>query len=514
MRWLPLRNSAAATAIAAGDDPGGRVMDKATLLQPARWRDRLCSHPLTALFVLLGAYYVAAKISIGFITLPAGVAVVWLPNAVLLFCLLRLQKARYWMLPFVILAEIAADAPVFPWQQAALLGIANIMEVTVAYLLMRRMRMSPSLSSLSDQLKFLLAGPVVGAFIGGLLGAAVIKLFQTNPETYLVVLRVWWFGDALGLLILTPLLLSLSLHGTYEKLSVNRMDWTVLAFTAMLLLTMFLRPEEEMVLTPVMLLPSVLYLAYRFSQHYVTWIVAIITLILVLRLSHHYHISDSLQSADLEVLRLQEFIFILAIMSMGFSALIRQIRLNEYELEKRVAQRTEELVRINDQLTWVARTDALTGLLNRRAAFDAVSTVLDYCNRYQHPLALLMLDLDHFKSINDRHGHQAGDQMLRALGQLLAGTVRSTDIAGRYGGEEFILVAPEMDAETARRFAERLLAEVRKLVIVSEQTSITATMSIGLAMYRPGDNLEQLLSRADELLYLAKARGRNQVATQ
>ena len=162
----------------------------------------------------------------------------------------------------------------------------------------------------------------------------------------------------------------------------------------------------------------------------------------------------------------------------------------------------------------MARTDALTGLLNRRAAFDAVSTVLDYCNRYQHPLALLMLDLDHFKLINDRHGHQAGDQMLRALGQLLAGTVRSTDIAGRYGGEEFILVAPEMDAETARRFAERLLAEVRKLVIVSEQTSITATVSIGLAMYRPGDNLEQLLSRADELLYLAKARGRNQVAAQ
>lgn len=157
--------------------------------------------------------------------------------------------------------------------------------------------------------------------------------------------------------------------------------------------------------------------------------------------------------------------------------------------------------------------DELTGLYNRRAFFDLGEQLLVRARRQRTPLAILMCDLDHFKKINDTYGHEAGDQVLRAIGQLLREKVRDSDIAARIGGEEFALLLPETSVRDAMNLGDRLLELLRALSIEHEQQTIRPTASIGLAMKEPEvQSLEQLLSRADQAMYLSKTAGRDRLS--
>jgi diguanylate cyclase (GGDEF)-like protein len=125
-----------------------------------------------------------------------------------------------------------------------------------------------------------------------------------------------------------------------------------------------------------------------------------------------------------------------------------------------------------------------------------------------------MVDIDHFKDINDTHGHLVGDEALREIARVLQGAVRTVDLVGRYGGEEFVIVLPETTAEGAIAFAERLRDRVSQHVFASERLpSLRLTISIGVASYptSPVESVEDLFARADEALYRAKAAGRNAV---
>jgi diguanylate cyclase (GGDEF)-like protein len=158
--------------------------------------------------------------------------------------------------------------------------------------------------------------------------------------------------------------------------------------------------------------------------------------------------------------------------------------------------------------------DALTGLYNRRHLLRTLGVEGARSERGGRPLALMMLDVDHFKAFNDCHGHAAGDAVLVAVGRMLAATHRAGDIACRYGGEEFVVILPETDVEAARACAEatrRAIAELKLDFDGNELPPITA--SFGVAAF-PGstENPDQLLDAADKALYLAKSRGRNQVA--
>lgn len=161
-----------------------------------------------------------------------------------------------------------------------------------------------------------------------------------------------------------------------------------------------------------------------------------------------------------------------------------------------------------------ALRDELTGLYNRRAFFELGERLLVRAKRQYSPLAILMCDLDHFKKINDTYGHEAGDQVLRAIGQLLREKVRDSDIAARIGGEEFALLLPETSVREAMNLADRLLQLLRSLRVEHNGQTIRPTASIGLAMKQPQDthNLEQLLSRADHAMYLSKAAGRDRLS--
>lgn len=164
--------------------------------------------------------------------------------------------------------------------------------------------------------------------------------------------------------------------------------------------------------------------------------------------------------------------------------------------------------------TWrLATVDPLTGIANRQALLDRLDEELLRAGRYHGPLSVIMVDLDHFKRLNDTHGHAAGDQVLRHVGGLLASNVRSVDVAGRYGGEEFLVVLPETDADAAASLAEKLRQLVaRTAVVLPDGTSATVTLSAGVAGGTgEGLDVDRLIRDADAAMYSAKALGRNQV---
>jgi diguanylate cyclase (GGDEF)-like protein len=152
-----------------------------------------------------------------------------------------------------------------------------------------------------------------------------------------------------------------------------------------------------------------------------------------------------------------------------------------------------------------ARIDSLTGLANRRALEEVLAAEISRAQRFKHELAVVLLDLDHFKETNDSFGHAAGDVMLRAVSVLLTTLARQGDTVARWGGEEFVVVLPETDLGGARRFAERLRRTIEAQTIGEMRT----TSSCGVATMLPEDTVEDLLGAADQALYRAKSNGRN-----
>ncbi len=161
----------------------------------------------------------------------------------------------------------------------------------------------------------------------------------------------------------------------------------------------------------------------------------------------------------------------------------------------------------------LASTDPLTGCLNRRALVDRLDRELDRANRYEFPVTILMIDLDRFKTVNDTRGHLVGDAVLRQLGELLRGEVRSVDLVARYGGEEFVVLLPNTATDGGLSFAERLRIRVEQHDFATGLAPLAVTVSIGVATYpaNPGQTVEELLAAADQALYRAKHEGRNLV---
>jgi diguanylate cyclase (GGDEF)-like protein len=184
-------------------------------------------------------------------------------------------------------------------------------------------------------------------------------------------------------------------------------------------------------------------------------------------------------------------------------------------LEDRVLQRTLELLMANTRLEQLATTDPLTGIANRRKMTEHIGKELERVRRLRHPLALMMVDIDHFKRINDTYGHEAGDRAIIAVSAMLTGSLRAIDTVGRFAGEEFVLLMPETDLETAGMAAERLREAASLLEVeVDGGLAIALTVSVGVAASRPQqapDTASSLLMRADKALHLAKEQGRDRV---
>jgi diguanylate cyclase len=177
------------------------------------------------------------------------------------------------------------------------------------------------------------------------------------------------------------------------------------------------------------------------------------------------------------------------------------------QIHREIEQKQDELLRMNAILVELSTTDKLTGLKNRRFFHEKLEEHIALFHRTQQPFSLCILDIDHFKKVNDTYGHQTGDQVLEQLARILQAHARPEDLAARYGGEEFVLILPAAEEPEARGIAERL----RQTVAESVWITGSLTISIGVATYTTDDSDASILKKADEALYVSKVNGRNRV---
>lgn len=187
------------------------------------------------------------------------------------------------------------------------------------------------------------------------------------------------------------------------------------------------------------------------------------------------------------------------------------IREQQYLLNT-LSRQNEELGTLNKKFRELAIRDGLTGLFNHRHGEDRLIDEVDRARKFQRSLSLLFIDLDHFKLFNDKHGHLAGDEVLHSLGKLMSAATRDSDTLARWGGEEFIIIAPETDEQQACQLAETIRKEVAEYAFphADQQPLGHVSLSVGVTTMSDGiDNAEQLLKLADKAVYRAKEAGRN-----
>jgi len=183
----------------------------------------------------------------------------------------------------------------------------------------------------------------------------------------------------------------------------------------------------------------------------------------------------------------------------------------ERAMEKRSLRETNE--RLLRQLEESSLTDPLTGVPNRRAFDRALAQEVARAKRHQHPLSFVMLDIDHFKSVNDTCGHDGGDEVLKRFASAVTGVLRVDDSLYRYGGEEFVVILPHTEAACAMVTAHRIVETVAGLAVRVGALTVRITTSAGVSSLGPGDEGRDAIARADTALYAAKKSGRNRASS-
>jgi diguanylate cyclase (GGDEF)-like protein len=197
----------------------------------------------------------------------------------------------------------------------------------------------------------------------------------------------------------------------------------------------------------------------------------------------------------------------------GIEKLSKKVKLYQLESEfsKKIAHNKQvELEAVITQAREVSFTDPLTFLLNRRAMLQEIQDEVSRAERYKSLLSISIVDVDHFKMINDQYGHSVGDDVLKRVARLLRDNVRHPDIVGRYGGEEFLILLPSSDIKAAEEQAARLCKQMRETAVEVHEHKITVTFSIGVAQLNIGtEDWQAVLNRADNAMYDAKKNGRD-----
>ncbi len=456
---------------------------------------------VTALAVI---YFAAAKIALSFAISPPGYATaVWPPSGIALAAVLLLGN-RVWPGIWIGAALVnftVSYSPVMP----LVMGTGNTLEALTGAILLRRfiVAMSCRFDHAPDVFKF-----VAIAALSSVIAAtvAVVALTIEGSVSWPALLPnwiTWWQGDVAGIITWTPLLLSWSIR---SPLVWTR--WRVFELTCFAVLLVgvtrfaFVHGSQG---APVswafLILPIIIWSAYRFSQREVTTAIAVVS---ALALSYTLNGEGPFHSPslNLSLLALLAFVSILVVTGLLLNAV-------EGERKRAIDDLREELRGVKDE----AITDPLTGLSNRRYLWHFLPYELLRVARRESSLAVLMIDLDHFKRVNDTHGHEAGDLVLKKVATLLRKHIRDSDIACRYGGEEFLLVLPDATLEGTKRRAEGIRAAIKEMKLEHLGRPITGvTASIGIAMFPDhAEDSESLMRIVDGLLYEAKHTGRDRI---
>ncbi|GHD61373.1 GGDEF domain-containing protein [Jeongeupia chitinilytica] len=336
-----------------------------------------------------------------------------------------------------------------------------------------------------------------------LLNLAGIGSERSFMETgwYLLMLVL---GHASGLFLLGPCYAGWRDRGRWPRL-VSLPWWWIFAFVAVLASAFLVYRHTLMLVLPLLL---VLAIQHGLPGTSLAMLLLALTSVVGTAHGHGFFVGAT---PTLSYLNLQVFLFSAGFM-LHYLALAQALLLrHRMRLEAEVIARTEALAASNAKLAELATIDELTGARNRREWLRRATEQLLQAQRYPAPLSVLVLDLDHFKHINDQHGHHAGDLALRAACDACTATLRASDSFGRWGGEEFVVLLPATSEDESRRVAEKLREAIAAIRIALDNGQIVRiTVSIGMASLRDDDHsLELLIRRADDALYRAKRGGRD-----
>ncbi|GGP28218.1 GGDEF domain-containing protein [Silvimonas amylolytica] len=314
-----------------------------------------------------------------------------------------------------------------------------------------------------------------------------------------------------GILLATPVYVLWRDRGRWDlRCNALRHLWPVALIGLILAGALLIYPPALALLLPVLLATTV---RFRLPG----MVVAMLATAVIISAATVFHIGPFVHGDPLMVfVNLQLFLFSTTIMLQYLALAQELIKRHRVQLESEVAARTEALAQANERLKELATTDELTGAPNRREWQRRCAQAVLMARRQDTPLSILLLDLDHFKMVNDTHGHLVGDLMLRAVANTCRETLRASDSFGRWGGEEFVVVLPDTSLADAEQVAEKLrIAIAATHVPLDGGLYVRITSSMGVARLRPSDNdLDDLLTRADHALYHAKEYGRNRVVLE
>jgi diguanylate cyclase (GGDEF)-like protein len=268
---------------------------------------------------------------------------------------------------------------------------------------------------------------------------------------------------------------------------------------------------SEYIISLILLAATLLLLKNRkaFDKKVLSWLVMSIIMTIAAEMAFTFYVSVyGFSNMAGHLFKILAFYLIYkAIVETGLEKPHRLLFLNLKESEESVRTALGEVRRL-------ATIDFLTGLYNRRHFFEMAAREFQRARRYGQSLCAMMLDLDHFKSVNDTYGHAVGDEVLKEIAECCRRELRGVDVVGRYGGEEFAIMLPEIDLSTAFQVAERLRRSVAGKTVDARRSLLVITVSIGVSAVEDEDlSVEDVIGRADEALYSAKRGGRNRVCS-
>lgn len=485
---------------------------RATDIPVATVDSRAASETKSAVLIAaVAAGYLATALGGLAISRQAGnIATLWPPNGMLVAALL-LSVHRRWREVLFAGAIGSLAANLFNGNSvpaAVSITLANLVEAAIAASIMRRWTDRRELFHRSSDVVVLIAASVTAALVAGALSATSAALMAGAPFERIFI--KWVLGDVLGLLVVMPI--AVIAHDVVTRGADLMMQRSSQLEVALLLAGVCgvsigvyepTAPPVQFLVMPMVLLAS--FRLGPLGAALSTVIVAVIGSLGTVLAAQS--VCSSPDEVTVRVFNFQLNLAVLFLTALPIGAAMAQ----RSQLEKDLIEEKDRADRFANDMASLVQVDDLTGLATRRFFMEQLDLMAATARRVQQPLTLAMIDIDHFKPINDRYGHAVGDAVLMAIGAACRTSVRSNDVIGRLGGEEFAMLMPVTEQETAYRIVDRLREAVAAIAIpTSDGGSVSVTISVGMAIF--GDQqIDTLLVDADRALYVAKERGRNRI---
>jgi diguanylate cyclase (GGDEF)-like protein len=438
-----------------------------------------------ALVFLAGVYFLAGKAGLGFASILASASPVW-PAAGIALAAFLICGFRVWpaILVGAFLVNVTTAGTVLT---SAGIAIGNTLEGLLgAYLIVKFAQGLKAFNRAQDVLKFALIAGIVSTTVSPTIGIVSLSLGGfANWADFGSIWLTWWLGDGVGNLVVAPLVILWFTDRRVKWSSAQKLELSILVLCLVLvgdgLFGGAFHGQIKNYPLEFVCTPFLIWAAIRFTQREAVTALTLLSGVAIWGTLRGFGPFVS-GTPNTSLLLLQTFIGVVTVMTMALAAEFSERR------------------RIEAQVRCLAVSDPLTGLANYRCLMDTLDAEARRFERTGRPFAVLLLDVDHFKSINDSLGHQAGNRALCHLADVLRIHCRATDTAARYGGDEFALVLPETEANGAERLQRRISA-----FLGNECGELRLSVSIGIAVFPDdGRTIAELLTTVDEALYGAK----------